>query len=252
MQQFKGKSVFITGGARGIGAATAERFAGMGARVCVTDVDVAAGTALVEKLGRAGAEALFLPCDVSVEDDVQRTVEETVRRFGRLDVAFNNAGWEGRMGPLHLAATGEVDRLFAINIRGVFLGMKHQVAQMLRQGGGTIVNNASIAGLKGLPSAGVYAASKHAVVGMTRCAALDYATQNIRVNVVCPGVVDTEMIQRAAKSDPATLQGFADMQPIRRMGRPEEIASVVTWLCSDEASFVTGATIEADGGIMAG
>lgn len=252
MQNFTGKSVFITGGAKGIGAATAERFAQMGARVAITDVDVERGEALAKKIVADGGEAFFAKCDVSVEADIRGATEACVSRFGGLDIAFNNAGWEGAMGPLHQADLAEVDRLFAINLRGVFMGMKFQIEQMLAQGQGVIVNNASIAGLKGLPSASIYAASKHAVVGMTKCAALDYATRNIRINVVCPGVVDTEMIQRAAKSDPATLEAYANMQPIRRMGRPEEIASVVTWLCSDEASFVTGATIEADGGIMAG
>jgi NAD(P)-dependent dehydrogenase (short-subunit alcohol dehydrogenase family) len=183
---------------------------------------------------------------------MRAAIAETVSRFGRLDIAFNNAGWEGAMGPLHTCDPADVDKLFAINLRGVFLGMKYQVTEMLKTGGGAIVNNSSIAGLKGLPAAAIYAASKHGVIGMTKCAALDYATAGIRINAVCPGVIDTPMIQRAAHSDPVTIAAYTNMQPIKRMGKPEEIASVVTWLCSDEASFVTGATIEADGGIMAG
>ena len=252
MTQFNGRSAFITGGGKGIGAATAVRFAEHGARVAIADVDTAAGQAVAERIIAAGGEAFFVRCDVSAEADVRAAIGETVGRFGRLDIAFNNAGWEGAMGPLHTCDPADVDKLFAINLRGVFLGMKYQVTEMLKTGGGAIVNNSSIAGLKGLPAAAIYAASKHGVIGMTKCAALDYATAGIRINAVCPGVIDTPMIQRAAHSDPVAIAAYTNMQPIKRMGKPEEIASVVTWLCSDEASFVTGATIEADGGIMAG
>lgn len=252
MSTFNGKVAFITGGSKGIGAATAARFAEMGARVVIADVDTDNGPEVAKQIVGNGGEAFFVRCDVSSETDIKAAIDETVARYGRLDFAFNNAGWEGAMGPLHQAKIEDVDRLFAINIRGVFLGMKYQVEEMLKTGGGVIVNNSSIAGLKGLPSTSIYGASKHAVIGMTKCAALDYATSKIRINAVCPGVVDTEMIQRAAHNDPATLEAYANMQPIKRMGRPSEIASVVTWLCSEDASFVTGATIEADGGIMAG
>lgn len=252
MTQFNGRVAFITGGSKGIGAATAVRFANQGARVAIADVDTTAGQAVTERILAAGGEAFFVRCDVSSEADMRAAVEETVSRYGRLDLAFNNAGWEGAMGPLHTCDPADVDKLFAINLRGVFLGMKFQVTEMLKTGGGAIVNNSSIAGLKGLATAAIYAASKHGVIGMTKCAALDYATAGIRINAVCPGVVDTEMITRAAHDDPAAIAAYANMQPIRRMGKPEEIATVVTWLCSDEASFVTGATIEADGGIMAG
>jgi NAD(P)-dependent dehydrogenase (short-subunit alcohol dehydrogenase family) len=253
MTQSSGRVAFITGGSKGIGAATALRFGKQGARVVIADVDSDAGPGVADAINAQGGEALFVRCDVSSEADMKAAIDETVRRFGRLDIAFNNAGWEGAMGPLHTCVPADVDRLFAINLRGVFLGMKYQVAQMLAQGGGgAIVNNSSIAGLKGLANASIYAASKHGVIGMTKCAALDYATQGIRINAVCPGVIDTPMIHRAAHGDPATLEAFTNMQPIKRMGKPEEIATVVTWLCSDEASFVTGATIEADGGIMAG
>jgi NAD(P)-dependent dehydrogenase (short-subunit alcohol dehydrogenase family) len=252
MNQFNGRVAFITGGSKGIGAATALRFARQGARVVIADVDVEAGDAVAQQILGDGGEAFFVKCDVSSEADMRAAIEETVHRFGRLDIAFNNAGWEGAMGPLHTCNPEDVDKLFGINLRGVFLGMKFQVTEMLKTGGGAIVNNSSIAGLKGLATASIYAASKHGVIGMTKCAALDYATAGIRINAVCPGVIDTPMIQRAAHSDPAAIAAYTNMQPIRRMGKPEEIASVVTWLCSDEASFVTGATIEADGGIMAG
>ena len=252
MNQFNGRVAFITGGSKGIGAATALRFARQGARVVIADVDVEAGDAVAQHILGDGGEAFFVKCDVSSEGDMRAAIEETVHRFGRLDIAFNNAGWEGAMGPLHTCNPEDVDKLFGINLRGVFLGMKYQVTEMLKTGGGAIVNNSSIAGLKGLPAAAIYAASKHGVIGMTKCAALDYATAGIRINAVCPGVIDTPMIQRAAHSDPVAIAAYTNMQPIKRMGKPEEIASVVTWLCSDEASFVTGATIEADGGIMAG
>jgi NAD(P)-dependent dehydrogenase (short-subunit alcohol dehydrogenase family) len=252
MNQFNGRVAFITGGSKGIGAATALRFARQGARVVIADVDAEAGDALAKQLLGDGREAFFVKCDVASEADMRAAVEETVHRFGRLDIAFNNAGWEGAMGPLHTCDPGDVDKLFGINLRGVFLGMKFEITEMLKTGGGAIVNNSSIAGLKGLATASIYAASKHGVIGMTKCAALDYATAGIRINAVCPGVIDTPMIQRAAHGDPAAIAAYTNMQPIRRMGKPEEIASVVTWLCSDEASFVTGATIEADGGIMAG
>lgn len=252
MSEFNGKVAFITGGSKGIGAATALRFARLGARVAITDIDTDNGPAVAKEIVSNGGEAFFFKCDVASSEDMKAAIAETVSRFGRVDYAFNNAGWEGAMGPLHQSKEADVDRLFAINIRGVFLGMKYQIEQMLAHGGGAIVNNSSIAGLKGLPSASIYAASKHAVVGMSKCAALDYATSNIRINVVCPGVIDTEMIQRAAHNDPQVLEAYANMQPIKRMGTPDEIASVVTWLCSQDASFITGATIEADGGIMAG
>lgn len=252
MTQFTGRTAFITGGSKGIGAATARRFATQGARVAIADVEVDAGEAVAKQIVAAGGEAFFVKCDVASEADMRAAIEETVRRFGRLDIAFNNAGWEGAMGPLHACDPADVDKLFGINLRGVFLGMKFQITEMLKTGGGAIVNNSSIAGLKGLATASIYAASKHGVIGMTKCAALDYATAGIRINAVCPGVIDTPMIHRAAHDDPAAIAAYTNMQPIKRMGKPEEIASVVTWLCSDEASFVTGATIEADGGIMAG
>lgn len=252
MNDFNGKVAFITGGSKGIGAATARRFAKFGARIAIVDVDQEAGSAVAKEIVGNGGEAYFFKADVSSESELKAAVDGCVERFGRLDFAFNNAGWEGAMGALHLTKTQDVDKLFAINIRGVYLGMKFQVEQMLKQGGGVIVNNSSIAGLKGLPGSSIYVASKHAVIGLTKSAALDYATSKIRVNAVCPGVVDTEMVRRAAHNDPATLEAFAQMNPIKRMGTPDEIATVVTWLCSNEASFITGATIEADGGIMAG
>lgn len=252
MKTFTDKVALVTGAANGIGRATAIRFAEMGASVVVSDVDTDHGERVAKQINDGGGEAIFVTCDIASEAEVHGLIQRTLDAFGRVDFAFNNAGWEGAMGPIHTADVEAYDRLMAINLRGTFLCMRYEIEQMLAQGGGSIVNNSSIAGLKGFAQSAAYSASKHGVIGLTKCGALDYATSNIRVNAVCPGVIETEMIRRAAHDDPKAMAGYTAMEPVKRMGRPEEVASVVTWLCSDDASFVTGATIEVDGGVMAG
>lgn len=243
----------ITGAANGIGRATALRFAEQGASVIVSDIDVDHGRQVVGAIERAGGAAKFVSCDVSDEAEVHGLIQRTIDAFGRLDFAFNNAGWEGVMLPLDQLDSETFDSAIAINLRGAFLCMKYELQQMLAQGeGGVIVNNSSIAGLMGFPGSAEYCASKHGLVGMTKASALEYAPHAIRINAVCPGVVETAMITRAANNDAEALKGYAAMEPVGRLGRPEEIATVVTFLCSDDASFITGAAIPVDGGVMAG
>lgn len=251
--KFDGKVIVITGAANGIGRSAAERFASQGAKVVVSDIDVDHGRGVVADIEKAGGEAKFISCDVTDEAEVHGLIRRTVEAFGRLDYAFNNAGWEGVMQPLDQLDSAVFDKVIGINLRGVFLCMKYELKQMIEQGdGGSIVNNSSIAGLKGFPFSSEYCASKHGIVGMTKSAALEYAKQGIRINALCPGVIETEMISRAANNDPETMAGYAAMEPVGRMGRPEEVAALAEWLCSDEASFVTGAAVAVDGGVMAG
>lgn len=251
LQGLDGKVALVTGAASGIGRATAQLFSRHGVRVVVSDVDAAGGEATVRLIQDAGGEAIFVACDVSKSDDMQALIARTVETYGRLDFAVNNAGILGRFVPTHEYDEGMFDAVMAVNARGVFLGMKYQIPAMLQNGGGVIVNTSSAAGLIGFPGIVGYSASKHAVVGMTKTAAVEYAAQGIRVNAVNPGGVDTPMVADLGQPIDAPPDQMRDPHPIGRSARPEEIAEVIVWLCSDGASFVTGAALPVDGGLIA-
>ncbi len=247
--QFKDKVAIVTGGSFGIGRATAIAFAGKGAKVVIADwVEDNETLDLVKK---AGGEAIFVKCDVSKEADVKQMIETTIDTYGRLDYAFNNAGIEGEQAITADCSDENWEKTIGINLKGLWLCMKHEIPHMLNAGKGAIVNCASIAGLVGFPGLPAYVASKHAIVGLTKTAALEYAKQGIRVNAVCPGVIKTPMVDRFTGQDKAVEKQFEDMEPIGRMGQPDEVAEAVIWLCSDLASFVTGNAMAVDGGWIA-
>jgi len=250
MTDFEGRVAIVTGAANGIGRATALAFAREGASVVVADVD-SAGEAVAREIEAAGAAAIFVPTDVSNADQMQRLVAGAEERFARLDYLFNNAGIEGAQAPTADATIENWHRVIEVNLSSVFYGMKFAIPAILRAGGGAIVNNASVAGLVGFEGVSAYTASKGGIIQLTRTAALEYATQGIRVNCVCPGVIETPMIQRFTGGAPEATAAMAQMQPLGRMGRPEEIASTVLYLCSDAASFVTGVAFPVDGGFVA-
>jgi len=247
------KVALVTGASSGIGKATALAFARDGYSVVLADRDEAAGEAAAREAEALGSAAHFVPCDVSREADVANLVAETVSTFGQLDAAFNNAGIEGEPAPTAECTTENFDRTLAINLRGVWLCMAHEVRQMLKQEeGGAIVNCASVAGLVGIAGLPAYVASKHGVVGLTRTAALDYATRRIRVNAVCPGAIVTPMLERFMGSSEEAKATVIANEPIGRLGQPDEIAAAVLWLCGDGASFTTGQALAVDGGWTAG
>lgn len=238
----------ITGAGSGIGRAAAKIFAAHGERVVVSDVDESGGAETVASIEAAGGEAVFVRADVSDGDDVRALVAATVERFGRLDHAFNNAGVAGTGIPTAEIDEAEWDRQLNINLRGVYLCMKAEIPVMLEQGSGAIVNTSSVAGLVGFAGAAAYVASKHGVVGLTKAAALDYATAGIRINAISPGVIDTPMVAQAVAGNPELEAGLMAAEPIGRLGRPEEVGEAAYWLCSDAASYVTGQAIAVDGG----
>ena len=243
--RFTGKVVLVTGAASGIGRAAAVAFAAEGARVAILDRTADSLKNTGAAVRNTGAEVLTIACDVASPEQVEAAVKQVVERFGQLDVAFNNAGVENKATPLHEIELDEWDRILGINLRGTFVCMKHEIAQMVRQGGGVVVNTSSGAGIRGVAGGASYAASKHAIIGMTKSAALDYAKQNIRVNAVLPGNIDTPMMGRFTGGD---IEKAIDLEPVGRLGKPEEIAEAVLWMASDLGGFVTGSSIVVDGG----
>lgn len=244
------KVALVTGGGGGIGRATALAFAEEGATVVVADVMVEGGEETVQMIKKAGGETLFIKTDVSRADDVASLINKAVDAYGRLDCAFNNAGIEGEIASLQDLSEENWDRVININMKGVWLCMKYEIPQMLKQGSGAIVNTSSIAGLTGQATI-AYGASKHGVVGMTKVAALENATNGIRVNAVCPAAIYTPMVANLMNSDENIKAYIENMQPMGRVGQPEEIAQSVVWLCSDAASFITGHALPIDGGLVA-
>jgi NAD(P)-dependent dehydrogenase (short-subunit alcohol dehydrogenase family) len=246
-----GKIALVTGAGSGIGRATALVFAREGAKVVVADVVVDGGEETVRQIKAAGGEAIFTKADMAKAAEVEAMVQKAVATYGRLDCAHNNAGIEGATGRTADYREEDWDRVISINLTGVWFCMKYEIAQMLKQGGGAIVNTASDAGLLGVPQMPAYVASKHGVVGLTKTAALEYAKSGIRVNAVCPGVIKTPMVERITGQRAGRAERMAAAEPVGRMGKPEEIAEAVVWLCSEAASFVTGLPMPVDGGIAA-
>jgi NAD(P)-dependent dehydrogenase (short-subunit alcohol dehydrogenase family) len=246
---FAGKVAFVTGGASGIGRAAALAFAREGASVVTADVSEPDNQNTASLIEKQGGRALAVRCDVARSEDVKAALDQTIAAFGRLDFAFNNAGIE----PRRPAATADYEeeewtRIIDINLRGVFLCMKHEIPLVLEQGGGAIVNTSSGAGIIGIKGSPAYTAAKHGVIGLTRAAALDYAAQNIRINAVCPGYIDTPMMGRFTGGTPEGRAKVIAEEPVGRMGKPEEIAAAVIWLCSDAAAFMVGHAMVMDGG----
>lgn len=249
---FNSKIALVTGGTSGIGRATAIAFAREGAHVILTGRNQERGKETVSLIEGKGGRALFLQNDVSKESDIKNTLQIVMQEFGRLDFAFNNAGVEGDIAPVTEQSTENYDKIFDTNVRSVFLSMKYEIPAILQSGGGAIVNNSSVAGLVGVAGGmSLYVASKHAVIGLTKAAALEYASAGIHINAICPAVIKTEMFERLTKGDASFQAQLTALHPIGRLGEPEEVAEGVLWLCSDKASFMVGHALTVDGGVTA-
>ena len=246
---FKNKVALITGGSFGIGRATAIAFAKKGTKIVIADWKENQET--MDLIENSGGEAIFVKCDVSKSEDVKAMVEETINTFGQLDYAFNNAGIEGASAPTQDCTEENWDKTIDINLKGIWLCMKYEIPEMRKNRKGVIINCSSVAGLIGFQGLPAYVASKHGVIGLTKTAALENAPLGIRINAVCPGVIQTAMIDRLTGKTKEAIKQFTELEPVGRFGQPEEIANAVIWLCSDEASFVTGVAMPVDGGFVA-
>jgi NAD(P)-dependent dehydrogenase (short-subunit alcohol dehydrogenase family) len=248
---FRDQVALVTGASTGMGAATARAFAEAGALVVLADIDESAAGTTAQDISRRGHEALALACDVSDETQIAAVVDQTVATFGRLDMAFNNAGIMIPPADAADEPAAAFDRVTAVNLRGVWASMKHELVQMRRQGSGAIVNCSSLGGLVGGAGRASYHATKHGVLGLTRSAALEYAPRGVRINAVCPGTIETPMVDRMAGAGELDLDATLAVTPMSRLGKAEEIASAVLWLCSPGASYVTGVALPVDGGYTA-
>ena len=250
--ELQGKVALVTGGTSGIGRESAVLFAKSGAKLVVAGRRELEGKETIDLIRAAGSDGIFVKTDVSQAAEVQALLQKTAEKFGRLDIAFNNAGIEGSLNPITEQSEEDWDRTIDINLKGTWLCLKYEIQQMLKQGGGgAIVNMASVAGLIGSPGFATYCASKHGVMGLTKSAALETARSGIRINVVCPAVIETAMAERAF-ADPQIQNYFRSLHPIGRFGTPTEIAEAVVWMCSADASFMTGQSLVLDGGLLAG
>ena len=249
MKSLEGKVALVTGGSTGIGFAAAQRFAHEGASVVIANTNAEKGEAAAQKIRDAGGEVTFIQTDVSKVEEVKHLVEQTVSTYGRLDYAFNNAGVPA-MGPISGTDEATWDRTVDVNLKGVYFSMKYETQQMLKNGGGAIVNTSSTAGGKGMAGMSAYVASKFGVNGLTKALALEYADANIRINAVMPGPIETPMMDGVRQVTPGIDEQFVSLVPAKRIGQPGEVAEAVLWLCSDAASYVTGTNIPVDGGML--
>ncbi|WP_420149790.1 SDR family NAD(P)-dependent oxidoreductase [Spirosoma sp.] len=253
MAEFTNQIVFITGAGSGIGRATALAFAKAGATVVVAEINETSGQETVSQVNQIGSEGLFVHCNVAIPEQIFRAVQQTVDTYGRLDIGINNAGIGGRYARLTEQTQSDFEQIMAINVGGVFYGMQAQIQQMLTQkAGGKIVNISSIAGVRGMPMGALYSASKHAVIGLTKTAALEYVRRHIRINAVCPVYTHSAMVDELFRAAPDMEEKMLRRIPIGRLGEPQEIAQAILWLCSDDNNFVTGQAIQLDGGMTAG
>jgi NAD(P)-dependent dehydrogenase (short-subunit alcohol dehydrogenase family) len=249
-KRMAGKVVLVTGGSSGIGRATALAFADEGAMVAIASRTQERGEAVVHEIREAGGEAIWIQTDVSQADQVESMIQEVVETYGRLDCAFNNAGSGGKGGWIAEIEEEDWDKTIDGYLKSVWLCVKHEIPEMLKQGGGAIVNNSSVDGKRGFPWDPVYSAAKHGVIGLTKSAAMQYADKGVRINAVCPGWIRTPPVERMLEHDPEAERGMILHQPIGRLGRPEEVAQAVVWLCLDDASLVVGTTLPVDGGYL--
>ena len=249
--EYQDKVVLVTGGSYGIGRAAAIGFAQRGARVAIADIDVKRGEETLQRIKKAGGDAIFVRTDVASEADVKALVEKTVQIYGKLDCSFNNAGIHKQFISTIDFTAADWEEMINVNLKSVWLCMKYEIPQMLKQGKGAIVNTSSVAGLVGAPSNPAYPASKHGVVGLTKCTALEFARRGIRINCVCPGPTRTGMNEELTSTHPEMVKAMDQKVPMGRIGEPEEVAAAAIWLCSDEASYITGHALPVDGGIVA-